>query len=531
VSDDTAGAGSPATSAAASADVIVHNRRIIAFRAPLGALSAFERAEAARRRIEMLSEADHADTVALRAIPEGVLLTARQRGILTITPADIDTIVGETLEEAGAKAARQLELALAEMREERSFAHLVRAIGMSIVATLILLFGLGLLYRGRSRVLSIIPAAAGKGIPRIMVGGFPLLDPRQVLTLLRGGVELLSIALSLVFTYLWLTFVLTRFSYSRPWGEALGDHLISILLQLIRGAIDALPALLSVIVIFIITRWFARLVASFFAAVERGDISPPWVHADTAQPTRRIVVALLWLFAIIVAYPYLPGSDTAAFKGVSIFVGLVLSLGSTGLVNQAMSGLVLMYARAVRAGDYVRIGDVEGVVTALGMLSTKVRTTKWEEVTLPNAVVVSMATMNYTRLAGVQGLVLHTSVTIGYDVPWRQVQALLIMAAGRTPGLRRKPDPFVLQLALSDFYVEYQLNAYADHPEERILILSALHANILDCFNEYGVQILSPHFEREPTRPALVPGERWYAPPAPAPAPASGEASRNPESP
>ncbi|HUF29942.1 MAG TPA: mechanosensitive ion channel domain-containing protein, partial [Gemmatimonadaceae bacterium] len=202
-------------------------------------------------------------------------------------------------------------------------------------------------------------------------------------------------------------------------------------------------------------------------------------------------------------------------------VGLMLSLGSSGLVNQAMSGLVLMYSRAFRPGDYVRVNDTEGTVAELGMLSTKIRTNKQELVTIPNAVLVATTTKNFSRIAdGVatgtahDGVLLYTSVTIGYDAPWRQVHTLLIEAAGRTDGLRSDPRPFVRQSALADFYVEYQLNAHLEHPERRIQVLSDLHANIQDCFNEQGVQIMSPHYENDPAQPKIVPPADSHPAPA-----------------
>ena len=240
---------------------------------------------------------------------------------------------------------------------------------------------------------------------------------------------------------------------------------------------------------------------------------------STANPTKRLIIALLWLFAIVVAYPYVPGSGSDVFKGVSVFAGLVISLGSSGIVNQAMSGLVLMYSRALKPGDYVRVGETEGVVTVLGMLSTKLRTMKHEEITLPNAVVVGASVKNYSRLGADRGVIVHTSVTIGYDTPWRQVESLLLMAAERTPEVGREPPPFVFKISLSDFFVEYQLNAYLTQPERRVPVLSQLHANILDCFNEYGVQIMSPHYESERSTPAVVAPDRWYAAPAAVPAP------------
>jgi len=179
-----------------------------------------------------------------------------------------------------------------------------------------------------------------------------------------------------------------------------------------------------------------------------------------------------------------------------------------------MSGLILIYSRALKAGDYVRIGDIEGLVLSLGILSTKIKNIKREEITIPNSVILATNVKNYSRLAASEGIILYTSVTIGYSVPWRQVHALLVLAAERTPGLRKQPAPFVGQVALSDFYVEYQLNAYLDKPEERLPTLAALHANIQDTFNEYGVQIMSPHYEADPAAPVWVPKEKWYEPPA-----------------
>jgi small-conductance mechanosensitive channel len=218
---------------------------------------------------------------------------------------------------------------------------------------------------------------------------------------------------------------------------------------------------------------------------------------------------------LTVAYGYLPGSNSEIFKGISVFVGLVVSLGSSGIMNQAMSGLMITYARALKVGDFVKIDDIEGTVTHLGALSSKIKTPRNEEITLPNAVIASSATTNYSRLAEAEGVYTPTSVTIGYDVPWRQVHALLLLAAERTPGLRREPRPSVLQKALSDFYVEYELRAHLDRAEGRFQVLSDLHAQIQDAFNEFGVQIMSPHFEGQPDRPVIAPPSAWHTPPAP----------------
>ena len=194
--------------------------------------------------------------------------------------------------------------------------------------------------------------------------------------------------------------------------------------------------------------------------------------------------------------------------------GFMLTLGSAGIVNQLMSGLVLVYSRALTIGDFVDIGGTVGVVSEVGVLSTKVIDSRNEEVTIPNAVLVGNPIRNYSRLSGERGSLVSTKVTIGYDTPWRQVHAMLITAAELTPGLRKTPSPFVYQRDLADHYVEYELHAYMDQPLDRVPILSALHGNIQDQFNTYGVQIMSPHFVSQPQDNVVVPTEKWYAAPA-----------------
>jgi small-conductance mechanosensitive channel len=197
-----------------------------------------------------------------------------------------------------------------------------------------------------------------------------------------------------------------------------------------------------------------------------------------------------------------------------VFVGLMISLGSSGIMNQMMSGLTITYSRALRKGDFVRIGEIEGTVAHLGVLSLKIKTLQREDVTIPNALAVSASTVNYSRFAEREGVEVSTSVTIGYDTPWRQVEALLILAAGRTPGVRKDLSPVVRQTALLDFYVQYTLLVCLEQPHLRVPILHALHANILDAFNEYGVQITSPNYEADPDGHKVVPRSRWFDAPA-----------------
>ena len=512
------------TPAKDTAALVVQNRAITVFRAPLGATRPADRAEAAARRIQALLEAQTTDSVQSRIVPEGVLVTVAGQPVFSLTPADVDTLAGETLPVATAQAVQRLAAALAAEREERSLAHLLTAAALALLATFLFVIVLRAIRWSRRRLSDRLLAVAASRVPDLRVGGFTLFSSESALALLQRVVDLSAWSAGLFAAYLWLAYVLTRFAYTRPWGEALGGYLRSTVSSLALSAISAVPGIFTVILILAVTRWLTRLVATFFDAVEGGDVDVPWPHPETANATKRIVVALLWMFAIVVAYPYMPGSGSDIFKGVSVFAGIVISLGSSGIVNQAMSGLVLMYARALKPGDYVRIGEVEGTVILLGMLSTKIRTIRREVITLPNAVVVGASVKNYSRTAAETGLLIEASVTIGYDTPWRQVEALLIMAAERTQGIRLSPPPFVLKLGLGDFYVEYQVNAVIERPEERPLVLDRLRGNILDCFNEYGVQIMSPHYESDPRSPAVVPRDRWHAPPARVPVTRNGPA-------
>jgi small-conductance mechanosensitive channel len=321
---------------------------------------------------------------------------------------------------------------------------------------------------------------------------------------------------ALLIVWAWLSFALARFPYTRPWGEQLGAQLLAILGQAALAALEALPGLLLVVLVVLVARAVVRLIGFFFERVELGKLKLGALDAETARPTRQILTVVVWIFALAMAYPYLPGASTEAFKGLSVLVGLMISLGGASIVSQAFSGLTLMYNGAFRAGEYVRIGEIEGTVVELGMFVTRIRTGMGEEITLQNSSVMSSAIKNYSRSHEGHGFVLDTVVTIGYATPWRQVHAMLLEAARRTEGVADDPAPAVRQTALSDFSVQYRLIAYSSEqkPRARAQVLSDLHANIQDVFNEYGVQIMAPNYEADPSEPKVVPKEKWYAAPA-----------------
>ena len=265
------------------------------------------------------------------------------------------------------------------------------------------------------------------------------------------------------------------------------------------------PNLFFMAGIIILTRYAVKGLKFLFKAVEQGRLTLPGVTPDLAMITYRIVRFLVLAFAVVMTYPYLPGSQSEAFKGVSIFVGILFSLGSTSAVANAVAGLSLIYMRAFQVGDRVKIGDTVGDVLEMKMNVTRIRTIKNVEVTLSNKQVLESPIVNFSTEARTRGLILHTSVTIGYDTPWRTVHRLLAEAALKTEPILKEPAPFVLQTALNDFYVSYELNAYTDQPNRMVLIYSDLHQQIQDTFNEAGVEIMSPHYTqlRDGSRTAI----------------------------
>ena len=507
------------TSAAASAQtsdppatLSFANRPIVELRATIMSRPPAARVEAAERTLKSIASEKPDAAVTTTVTDRGTLISVDNRPVVAVFEADADPLAGESRSAKATDAVAKLTVALREAAELRRPAELLRGAAVALAITVLYVLLMWMLIRMEIRVASTLSNATERGLRRLPGGEVMVFvrAPRVVSWLLK----VIGVLLGLLMTYAWLTAVLRRFPYTRPWGESLRALLITTFGSLARGVVDHIPDLLMIVVIILMVRFVVKLVNFTFTAIEEGRLTVSGVYPETAQPTRRLIVALLWLFALVVVYPYIPGSNSDVFKGVSVFVGLVLSLGSSGIMNQLTSGTMLTYSRAVRLGDFVRIGDVEGTVTQLGALSTKVKNARNEEITIPNSVVVSQAATNFSRHADTEGVFVPTAVTIGYDAPWRQIEALLLLAAERTPGVRREPQPKVLQTALCDFYVQYTLLVCLEQPSRRIATLAVLHANIQDAFNEYGVQIMSPNYEADPEGRKTVPRAQWYAAPA-----------------
>ncbi|OWY40846.1 mechanosensitive ion channel protein MscS [Xenophilus sp. AP218F] len=496
------------------------NRPIFLFLSRQGTLTPEQRASRALERIAALEDADLDHPVQTLSYLSGgqrnVQLSLNKKPLFTLTEADLDPADALTLDQAAQKVVDRLNEVRLGALEQRSPQQMAKAAALALLASALFAVALGLILRGRR--------LSRRRLAQRPVAPLNWLHSRYDLRgVLRGLecrlVDLTALLCALFAGYLWLSYVLGRFPYTRPLGKRLGESLLGLVGELAQDMLAALPGLVTVALIFLLTRLISRGLGLLFDAVERGQLELPGLHAETVGATRRLTSVALWLFALIVAYPYFPGAGSDAFKGVSVFFGLMVTLGSAGIMNHAMSGLVLIYSRALRPGDFVQIGDVEGFVSELSTLSTKIVTRQDYEITVPNAVAVGGKVINCSRRAPGLGPIACTSVTIGYDTPWRQVHAMLELAARRTAGLDASHPPKVRQTGLQDYYVAYELQVWLAAGQKPPAVKNELHGHIQDVFNEFGVQIMSPHFRAQPEQDVVVPKARWFAAPATPPEP------------
>jgi small-conductance mechanosensitive channel len=490
-------------------DELFHVRGIQAFPAE-------ERANGISDRIEKLARDHSVRSDAIKAVDTELAteIVAGDRVIMPLVDADAQP-EGITQQELAKVYVKKIREAVERYRQDRTPREIGLGILWSVIATIILLVSL-LLVRTLFRKVQngIIEVRLADKIASIRIQSFVIVKAEQIKALLTGTVRTVRLVIILILFYIYFQLVLGFFPWTRPLSNKLLDFIVAPLTTMGKEILQHAPNLIFLAVLAFVTNYMFKLMRLFFEGLESGAITFPGFYPEWAKPTCRIANILFIALMVVVAFPYIPGSNTPAFKGVSIFLGLILSLGSSSVISNTLAGLTMTYRRAFRVGDRVKIGEFRGDVTEMRLLVTHMRTPKNEEIVVPNSVILNSPVINYNTLAKERGLVLHTPVTIGYQTPWRQVRALLLQAAGNTPGLLSDPPPFVRLTSLDEPYVRYELNVYTNSPHKMMRIYSDLHENILDAFNEYGVQIMSPRYVRDRAEPAVVPPEHWYEPPA-----------------
>lgn len=403
--------------------------------------------------------------------------------------------------------------AVENWRTARAPEQYALAVLHTLIATLGLIAALTVLYWGCGWLIRRLRQWQGTRIRSLSLFGNELLSAERIVDGVWELIKLARLILILLLLGYFSSLVLGFFPDTRRIADNLNEYARNAASAVGNAVIDYLPKLFFIGIIFLITAYVLKLIRFFFTEVQRGHIRIPGFYTNWAKPTYNIIRVLVIFFAAAVAYPYLPGASSPAFQGISIFLGALFTLGSSGAIANLVSGVVLIYSRAYEIGDRICISDTVGDVLEKSLFVTRIRTLKNVVVTVPNAVILGNNIINYTPAKGgttLAPLVLHTTITLGYDVPWRLVHEVLTDAAAATEHILEKPKPFVLQTSLDDFYVSYELNAYTEKPKLMPKIYSHLHQNIQDKCNEAGIEILSPHYRAARDGNQLaVPQEYW----------------------
>jgi small-conductance mechanosensitive channel len=480
---------------AAGAPVVFKGDTLVWVQARLGPFGPVDRARAVVDRLTRVSgDPLHAKDSVVVAEGEGSSdILIGDQTITSVTDADA-AAAGVPRATLASERAQVIQKA---MRGQSIWA-IVKALLLgalfTLLATAVLVVAIKLSNRFFPALYARLESWRGSKIPTLRIQRLELLSATRMTDGLIAIAKVLRIGVLVILLFYYVPLVFSFFPWTQNFASTLFSYVAAPVKQAWTALISYIPNLFYMAVIVAVTYYVLKFIRLFFDGIAKGALQFRGFHDEWADPTYKIVRFLVMAFALVVIFPYLPGSGSDAFKGVSVFFGVLLSFGSAGAIGNVIAGVVITYMRPFKLGDRVKIADTTGDVIERTLLVTRVRTIKNVDITIPNAMVLASHIINYSSTARAGGVILHTGVTIGFDAPWKQVHQLLIDAAGRTDNLMKEPQPFVLQTSLDDFYVSYELNVYTEKPHIMAQIYSDLHQNIQDVFNEAGVEITSPHY-------------------------------------
>jgi small-conductance mechanosensitive channel len=460
-----------------------------------GSFSARERANVITNRIAKLSDQFGFKADSIKVIESETTTDLVMGDNILMSISENDAIWNNATKTELAKTYKKIiGDAITNFQKETSLETLAKKIGLALLVLVfmgVLIFYIFKLFNWSE---ALIRQNKGDKFKGFNIKNYTLLDTQKQINVFVSINSFLKWIIILLFIYLALPILFGFFPWTKNFAETLIGYIINPLKKMGRGVWAYLPNLFTVLTVVFVFRYILKGVFYLKTEIQRGNLKISGFYPDWANPTYQILKVLLYAFMFVLIFPYLPGSNSPIFQGVSVFLGVLFTFGSSGSLSNIIAGLVLTYMRLFKIGDRVKIGDVTGDIIEKSLLVTRIRTTKNEIISIPNSTVMSSHTINYSSDTVDNGLILHTTITLGYDVPWKKVHQTLIDAAGRTEFLLKTPTPFVLQTSLDDFYVSYQINAYTKEANKQAKIYSDLHANIQDCCNENDIEILSPHY-------------------------------------
>ncbi len=480
--------------------VMLDNQELFTIRQGIGSFSAQERAKSITDRIEKIADDDalSPEDLTIKIDPEdknpSIILGDTVIATITSRDAKLHAVSQEVLAE---RALAKMKAAIVRYRQERQPDNLFKDAVLTVSATLATVLIFWVIIFISSRVFPQIQRLITSLVPGVVFQNFEIISSQTIGIFSLRVLQFIRTLIILTILYFYLTFVLRLFPWTRKFGDGFLQYFFSALEVISQEIAKYLPNIFIILLIIFITHYLLRAIKPFFTALSRGTLVIHGFHPDWANPTYNLLSLLIIALAIVIAFPYLPGFNSPAFQGVSVFLGVLFSLGSTSAIANVVGGIILIYTRSFQLGDKISIGDVIGDVIEKGLLVTRIRTPANRIITIPNSSLLNTNVINFSvsQREFKQPLILQTTVTLGYDLPWRKVHTTLKEAALATKFIVSEPAPFVLQTSLDDFYVSYQLNAYTDHPSKMVYIYSELHQNIQDKCNEVGIEIMSPHYK------------------------------------
>ncbi len=479
--------------------VMLDGKTLFFIRRGVSSFSAEERANAITRRIERIAQNDSIpiENLTIEQIPDdnSLYLSVDQEVILTVTERDAKAY-RSTPEVLAQQALQKIQVAIAQYRQDRKPEQLLKNIIYTVIATFAFLIISFAVIKISGKLFPFIRRLIESLTPGIKIGNVEIISSSNISFFWLRVLRIIRLLVLFLLLFNYATFVLRLFPWTRVFGESILGY-FSQSLELVLSSIGQyLPNAFIIAIIIFITYYLIRLIKPFFTAIERGNLVIPGFYTDWAKPTYNILLVIIIAIAAIVAFPYLPGFDSPAFRGVSVFLGLLLSLGSTSAIANVIGGIILIYTRAFRIGDHIQVGDVIGDLIEKNFLVIRICTPTNKIITIPNSSLLSSNVINFSISSRElnKNLIIQTTITLGYDLPWRKAHKTLIEAALETEHILKEPAPFVLQTSLDNFYISYQLNAYTNQPNLMVIIYSELHQNIQDKCNEAGIEILSPSY-------------------------------------
>jgi small-conductance mechanosensitive channel len=494
------------------ATVIIDGNELFTVRG-VSSFTAEKRANSIIARIKQVAEDDSfsTDSIKIVAFESHSVIYAGKTSIIQIFNADA-SLEGLDRQDLAETVKLNIKSTIEKYRNDRSkpvlLKNLKQAIILCVVLILLFIVILWLIKRLKIWLQKKIESRI-KSVENI---SFNLIKSNHLWKVFHVFLDSVRVIIIVFFIVAFLDYVLSLFPWTNAFSKYVRQLIFNPLIKFGEAFIEYIPKFIFIAIIFFITKYLLRLIKLFFFGIKDGGIVIKEFNPDWAFSTYKIIRFFIIAFALVMAYPYIPGSDSVAFKGVSVFIGVLFSLGSSSFIGNLIAGYSMIYRSAFKIGDMIEVDNQIGFVEEQKLLVTRLRSFKNEEIVLPNSILLNSKITNYSNKALETGIILHAMVGIGYETPWRQVDAMLKLAANKTEGLLKSPPPFVLKKDLADFAVNYEINAYCKDVQNIKIIYSELNQNILDVFNENNVQIMTPSYVADTEIPKVVPKDQWNTP-------------------